>query len=210
MSYRGIRQDKRDELLSEISKMMDKNHGVSKASELYTLGLDYRKLESFVKEGSLRRIRNGYYSMGRIRTPEDELILSMFPDGVLTMQSALYYYGYIEDKPFQWTIAVDKNTSKARFKSEFPSVIPYYTEQAILSLGVTELPFGGGSMKIYEKERLICECFKYEEKLESGMLRSAMMGLLAEKDIDTAKLMEYAAKRKVMSKVRNRIGIWLA
>ena len=47
----------------------------------------------------------------------------LFPDGLLCMESALYAYGYISRKPVGFHIAVDKNTSKSRFKMEYPKVI---------------------------------------------------------------------------------------
>ena len=125
------------------------------------------------------------------------------------MQSALYCYGYRKAKPFQWTIAVDKNTSKSRFLMEYPSVCPYYTEPEALSLGVTEIDFSVGRMKIYEKERLICDCLKYEDRLEREELKGALLAFLGERNIRVDRLLSYARARKVLSKVQNRIGAWL-
>jgi predicted transcriptional regulator of viral defense system len=209
MANRGIREEKRAEILDKISQICEENHGIAKASELSEAGIDYRKLQSFVEEGRLLRVRNGYYQMARVTTGEEEIILGQFPDGVLTMASALYVYGALNAKPFQWSIAVDKNTSKSRFKMEFPNVAPYYTEPEVLSLGVTEVPFGGGSMKIYEKERLVCDCLKYEEKLEREELQAAMRWFIDGKDKNIEKLLIYARARKVLSKVQNRIGVWM-
>lgn len=209
MPNRGIRDEKREGMLDRINEICEAGHGIAKASDLKKEGFDYRKLESFVQEGRLLRVRNGYYCMARVSTPEEELILGQFPDGVLTMQSALWCYGYLKAKPFQWTIAVDKNTSKSRFLMEFPSVCPYYTEPEVLSLGVTEIDFSVGKMKIYEKERLICDCLKYEDRLEREDLKAALRSFIGEDRIKTDRLLSYARERKVLSKVQNVIGAWL-
>ena len=209
MASQGIREEKRLEMLEEINALCEQHHGIAKAADLKKIGLDYRKLQSFVEEGSILRVRNGYYQMARVRTNEEELILGQFPDGVLTMQSALYAYGYLAAKPFQWTIAVDKNTSKSRFRMEFPNVYPYYTEPEVLTMGVTTIPFAGGEMRIYEKERLLCECLKYEDRLSHEDLKQAMLGYLNEQEKDIEKLLYYGKMRKVLSKVRNRIGVWI-
>ncbi len=205
----GIRQQKREQLFEEIQKTMDANKGVTKASELYALGMDYRKVQSFVKEGRIKKIKNGYYALNDGSLSEETLLLSLFPDGVLTMESALFYYGYMLNRPFQWHIAIDKNTSKSRFKLEYPTVKPYYTEPKELELGVTEIQFGPGKMRIYDKERLICDCLKYEEKLDNDVLKKAMLKYIQEENKDIEKLMEYARQRKVVTKVQNRIGVWL-
>lgn len=209
MSNQGIREEKRTAMLDQINEICELHHGIAKASVLYEAGLDYRKLESFVKEGRLLRVRNGYYQMARVSTDEEEIICGQFPDGVLTMASALFYHGYLTAKPLQWSIAVDKNTSKSRFRMEYPVVVPYYTEPAVLSLGVTKIPFGEGEMRIYEKERLICDCLKYEEKLEREELQAAMRSFIDDQEKDIEKLLIYAKERRVLSKVQNRIGVWM-
>ncbi len=140
---------------------------------------------------------------------EEEIIYGLFPDAILTMDTALYYYGYISQRPFAWSFAVSKNTSKSRFKIEYPLIHPYYTEPDVLKIGVTEIPFNGEVIHIYEKERLICECLKYEERLEHDTMKAALMKYIREPEKDIAKLMMYARERKVVLKVQNRIGVWL-
>lgn len=195
--------------MESVEEQMSKNNGVMKASQLNFLGLDYRRTQALVRDGYLRKVRNGYYALVNRRATEEEQILSLFPDAVLTMESALYAYGYLDAKPLEWSLAVDKNTSKSRFNLDFPAVRPYYTEPEVLTLGVTMIPFSEGQIRIYEKERLLCDIFKYEEKLDRDVLKAAMRGFLAEEHKDVAKLMEYARERKVLNKVHSRIGVWM-
>ena len=209
MSNQGIREEKRVIMLDKIAEICEQNHGIAKASVLYEAGFDYRRLQSFVEEGRLLRVRNGYYQMARVSTDEEEIILGQFPDGVLTMGSALFYFGYLPSRPLQWSIAVDKNTSKSRFRMEYPVVVPYYTEPEVLSMGVTRIRFGEGEMKIYEKERLICDCLKYEEKLEREELKVALRKFIDDPEKNIERLLTYAKERKVLSKVQNRIGVWM-
>ena len=103
----------------------------------------------------------------------------------------------------------DKNTSKSRFKMDYPVLQPYYTEAEVLQLGVTEIPLGSHRMKIYEKERLVCDCLKYEDKLEREVLKQMLKSFIEDEEKDIAKLMTYAKERRVVEKVRNRIGVWL-
>ena len=142
------RGEKTEYLLSEIKRIMEENGGIAKTNQITALGVDYRRILAWVEDGTLERVKNGYYSMGYQERSEEELIRGLFSDGVLCLDSALYYYHYIDQKPYAWHLAVDKNTSKSRFKMEYPVIVPYYTEPKALKLGVTEIPFAGGSMKI--------------------------------------------------------------
>ena len=203
------REEKTEYLLSEIKKKMEENGGIIKTNQITALGVDYRRILAWVEDGTLERVKNGYYSFGYKNRSEEELILGLFSDGVLCLDSALYCYHYIGQKPYAWHLAVDKNTSKSRFKMEYPVVIPYYTEPEVLKLGVTEIPFAGGTMPIYTKERMICDCLKYEEKLERDVFKRALLSYIADGSKDIATLLKIARERKVLQKVQNMIGVWL-
>ena len=133
----------------------------------------------------------------------------LFPDARLCMESALYAYGYIREKPYGWHLAVDKNTSKSRFKMDYPKVIPYYTEPEALELGSTTIEQNGLTFQIYDKERMICDCLKYEAKLDRAIFREAIQSYIRDNDKDISMLMEYARARKVTGKVQSLIGVWL-
>lgn len=203
------REAKTEYLLSEIKKMMEENGGIVKTSQITSLGVDYRRILAWVEDGTLERVKNGYYSFGYKNRSEEELIMGLFPDAVLCLNSALYYHHYIEQKPYQWHLAVDKNTSKSRFKMDYPVIVPYYTEPEVLELGVTEIPFSTGKMKIYNKERMICDCLKFEEKLERDVFKRALLAYIADGSKDISSLLSIARERKVLQKVQNMIGVWL-
>lgn len=204
-----MQADKREKITAEIEKLLEENNGVVKASQLYPLGLTYRNIQGLVKAGILDHVKSGYYSMHYQEKPQEDIILGLFPDGILCMDTALYYYGYIEKLPYEWSIAISKNTSKSRFHMDYPVVKPYYTEPEVLKLGVTTIPFAGGQIQIYDKERLICDCLKYEERVDWEDMKKALMGYIGEPKKDIEKLMEYARARKVVAKVQSRIGVWL-
>ena len=203
------REEKTDFLLSERKKKMDENGGIIKTSQITELGVDYRRILSWVKDGTLERVKSGYYSFGFKERSEEDLILGLFPDGVLCLESALYYHHYIDRKPYQWHIAIDKNTSKSRFKMDYPVILPYYTEPEVLKLGVEEIPFASGMMKIYNKQRMICDCLKFEEKLDRDIFKRALLSYIADNSKDIAELLTIARERKVLQKVQSTLGVWL-
>ena len=186
-----------EEALEKVHKLIDSHGGIVKKEEFADIDVDYRRILDFVESGELVRIKNGYYTDRMDRFSEEELIARLFPDACLCMESALYAYGYIRQKPYGWHLAVDKNTSKSRFKMDYPKVIPYYTE-------INDLTFG-----IYDKERVICDCLKYEGKLEHEIFKEALQSYIKDEEKDISMLMEYARARKVVSKVQSLIGVWL-
>ena len=209
MSDSYVVNEKREFILDRVKEFIEKNGGIVKKCQLNELGIDYRRILDFVEKGDLVRLKNGYYTVRISDFPEEELIAKLFPDCVLTLESALYAYKYIEKKPFGWRLAVDKNTSKSRFKMDYPKVIPMYAEPETLTMGVKEVAFGNDKMLIFEKERLICDCLKYEDKMEHEIFKEGLLSYIKDPKKDVAKLMKYAKERKVVKKVQNMIGVWL-
>ncbi|MGN0171021.1 MAG: hypothetical protein ACI39H_09720 [Lachnospiraceae bacterium] len=199
-----------EELQKLIVQKLKEHDGVMKTAQLYEeCGLTYRSLDSLLKEEFLVRVKNGYYSLKKDKRTEEERLAALFPDGVLCLSSALYYYGYLDQKPFAWDIAIDKNTSKSRFVLDYPVVIPYYTEPEVLKIGVQEAKIGSVTMKIYDRDRMICDVLKYEHKLDHEVLKAALRGYIADPKKDVHHLLEYARIRKVSAKVQNMLGVWL-
>ncbi len=207
MIYKKTEETER--ILKEVFECIDENGGIAKKEQLAALGIDYRRILDFVENKDIIRIKNGYYSYGIERFSEEALVSKLFSDAVLCMESALYAYGYISRKPFGFHLAVDKNTSKSRFKMDYPKVIPYYTEPEVLKIGTTTIEYENCQFYIYDKDRLICDCLKYESKMDRGDFKEAIQSYIKDEDKDISALMEYARERKVLKKVQSLIGVWL-
>ena len=197
------------QVLEQITQLIEEQGGIVKKEQFTELGIDYRRILDFVQSGDLVRIKNGYYTDRIDRFTEEELVARLFGDARLCMESALYAYGYISQKPYGWHLAVDKNTSKSRFKMDYPKIIPYYTEPEALELGSTEIMISGQQFQIYDRDRVICDCLKYESKLEREVFKEALQSYIRDSQKDISALMAYARARKVVGKVQSMIGVWL-
>lgn len=198
-----------EEVKDVVLKAIDENGGIVKKEQLGKLGVDYRRIVELLNSGDIVRVKNGYYTDKLERFSEEELVAALFPDAKLCMESALYAYGYIDQKPYGWRLAIDKNTSKSRFKMDYPKIVPYYTEPEALDIGAATIELHGAIFGIYDKERMICDCLKYESKMEHDDFKAAIQGYIKDEDKDISNLLEYARERKVIKKVQSFIGVWL-
>lgn len=203
------RTEEAEQILGQVLNCIDDNGGIVKKEQLAALGIDYRRILDFVEHKDIIRIKNGYYTYGIERFSEEALVSKLFPDAVLCMESALYAYGYISHKPYGFHLAVDKNTSKSRFKMDYPKVIPYYTEPEVLKIGVTTIEYEECNFQIYDRDRLICDCLKYESKMDRVDFKEAIQSYIKDEEKDISALMDYARERKVLKRVQSLIGVWL-
>ena len=103
-------------------------------------------------------------------------------------------------------MAVDRDTSKSRFKLDYPFVQPHYMKKELLTFGVTTADYGDCTMQIFDRDRLICECIFYENKMDRETYNKAIQGYVADAKKSVPRLLEYAEKRRILKKVKDRIG----
>ena len=66
------------------------------------------------------------------------LLVALFPDGVICMESALDYYGYTDRTPEVWHLAVESRSARNRFHIEYPCVRPHFVKEERLFFGNCE------------------------------------------------------------------------
>lgn len=105
-----------------IKKLADECGGVFRTSDLAALGYNTYAIRKIVESQIIERIKQGYYRLCKVDEPISEAaqVSQLFPDGVLCMYTALFYYRYSDRTPLEWNIAVDRDTSKSRFKLDHP------------------------------------------------------------------------------------------
>ena len=80
--------EKRELILQKVKEFIVAHGGIVKKNQLEELHIDYRRILDFVEKGDLIRIKSGYYTIRIGDYSEDELIVKLFPDAVLTMECA--------------------------------------------------------------------------------------------------------------------------
>ena len=190
--------------------IFDKYGGMMRTTQLAEEKIFYPQREKLIADGYVEKIRRGYYQW---INPDDfsevVTVIRLFPDAILCMDTALRYYGYSDRTPGDWHLAVSKDSGKSRFKIDYPFVKPYYVEPAVLELGMTTGTMDGHALCIYDKERLICDCLRYRNKMDKEIFNKAIQKYIADPEKSIPKLMEYAGPLRVKKLAKDLIGVWL-
>ena len=190
--------------------IFDKYGGMMRTTQLAEEKVFYPQREKLIADGYVEKIRRGYYQW---INPDDfsevGTVIRLFPDAILCMDTALRYYGYSDRTPGDWHLAVSKDSGKSRFKIDYPFVKPYYVEPAVLELGLTTGTMDGHAIRIYDKDRLICDCLRYRNKMDKEIFNKAIQKYIADPEKSIPKLMEYAGPLRVKKMTKDLIGVWL-
>lgn len=184
--------------------------GIMRTSELTKEGISYHQIQNLIEEGSVEKIKYGYYQWQDEKAfTEASILTSLFPDAIICGMSAAMYYGYTDRVPGEWHIAVDNRSARNKFKMDFPSIKPHFIDANRLDIGITEGIIDGITVKIYDRERVICDCLRHVNTMDGEIFNTVIQRYVRDKDKDSARLMTYASKLGVEKKVRRVIGVWL-
>ena len=205
------RQVNMKQKLEEIKTLAKRANGIFRTADLKKLGFTAYEIRKMLEKHFIERIKHGYYSLSETveNCSDAEIIARLFPEGVLCMYTALFYHGYSDRTPLAWDIAINKDVSKSRFKIDYPYVQPHYMEAHLLLFGITNATYGDTDLKIFDKDRLICECVFFENKIDRETYNKAIQGYIADPNKNISNLLDYSKKRRILKKIKSRIGIWL-
>ena len=184
--------------------------GIMRTFELKREGISYYILQELMEEGLVEKIKYGYYQWQDEKAfSEVSIISALFPDAIICDISAAMYYGYTDRVPGIWHIAVNNKSARNKFKIDFPKVKPHFISANRLEIGVSEGNIDGITVKIYDRERVVCDCLRHVNTMDGEVFNIIIQRYVGDKDKDADRLMEYAAKLGVEKKARRMVGIWL-
>lgn len=187
-----------------------KSNGIVKAAELITAGLSKTDISKLCNEGYIERVSHGYYSLAEsTNTSDEQLIATLLPESVVCVESALFHYGYSDFAPRVWTLAVPRTISRSKLKIDVVAFKPYYIQSGQYALGKTYSNFDGITLPIYDRERTICDCFKYRTKLDNELFNKAVNAYVADEEKHLANLSKYAKEMKIYKKVMDIMEVLL-
>lgn len=184
--------------------------GIARSADFVGAGISAVRVVSLCNEGFLERVRHGYYSLANQEIlSEEQMLAKLFPKGIVCMESALFHYGYSDYAPRRWSIAVPRSISRRNLEDNALALKVYYVQQDIIALGKTVDNFNGVMLPVYDRERTICDCFKYRTRLDTETFNKAINAYANDVGKNLQNLSAYAKKLRVHKKVTELMEVLL-
>ena len=194
----------------DVGKLFNRHRYIMTTAELLEAKLYYADIKQLLDEGLIERVRRGYYHWIEDQGESEVVIINhLFPDAVFCMETALFYYKYSDRNPAEWNFAIDRNVSKLRTNIDYPFIRAYRMESELVTLGETTGEIDYIKVRIYDRDRTICDVLKNMSKMDKEIFNKAIRGYVNDPKKNIPNLMMYAKKMRVQKKVRELIGVWL-
>lgn len=193
-----------------LKELFSRYNYVMTTAELTKSKVYYADIKQLLDAGLIERVRRGYYHWIQNEGESEVLIINrLFPDAVLCMETALFYYKYSDRNPAKWSFSIDKNVSKLRTNIDYPFIKAYRVEPELVVLGETEGEIDFHKVRIYDRDRTICDVLRNMNKMDKEIFNKAIQGYVNDPKKNIPNLMMYAKKLRVQKKVKELIGVWL-
>ena len=190
------------DLRAAARNVIESKGGIAKSADFVAAGIRAVDVVSLCNAGYLDRVRHGYYQMaGQSDATEEQMLATLIPQGIVCVESALFHYGYSDFAPRKWSIAVPRSVSRAKLDVDALPVQPYFVQQDLYELGKTSGDFHGVTLPVYDRERTVCDCFKYRSRLDTELFSKALNAYANDPQKDLNSLSIYAKKLRVYKKV---------
>ena len=184
--------------------------GVAKSADFVAAGIRAVDVVNLCNAGYLDRIRHGYYQLAEAdTTSEEQLLATLIPKGIVCVESALFHYGYSDFAPRKWSIAVPRSMSRTKLDVDALALQPYFVQPEIYELGKVTDDFVGVILPVYDRERTICDCFKYRSRLDNEIFNKALNAYANDTQKNLPNLSVYAKKLRVYKKVTELMEVLL-
>ncbi len=184
--------------------------GIAKSADFVQAGVRAADVVNMCNAGYLERIRHGYYQLAEADvSSEEQLLAALIPKGIVCVESALFHYGYSDFAPRKWSIAVPRSMSRTKLKVDALVLQTYYVQPEIYELGKVMDDFSGVMLSVYDRERTICDCFKYRSRLDNEIFNKALNAYANDTEKNLQNLSAYAKKLRVHKKVTELMEVLL-
>ena len=184
------------------------NDGVLVVKNIPKEKISRQSVYDFIKENEMERIGPGIYLTAEALEDETYTMYLRCPNGVISHEDALYYYGLIDREPMEHCLTIYTGYNPTSLKKSGYKV--YTIKKEFLDLGKTRVVNQfGHEIPMYDLERTICDLIRNRNNFEIQDLNTAMKTYVKKKNKNLNRLMEYAKKFRVDRVIQKNVGVLL-
>ena len=189
-----------------INNSIKQNNGYLFVSDIESLGISRTYILKFVRENNLERVGKGIYVTEE--TWPDMLYVYQLraPQIIYSGETALYLNSLMDSEYSEVFVSVPTGYNGNRLREK--GIIVHQDREGIYGLGVIDVKTQfGNTVKVYDKERCICDLIKNRNKYEVQTFQVAIKGYMRGRDKRLNRLIKYAEAMKIRDEVMKYVEV---
>ena len=177
--------------------------GTIRTGEALSSGIHPRTLYALRDDGLLEQLARGLFRLADlppVGDPDLALVAGRIPQGVVCLISALAIHDLTTQIPHEIHLAIARS---ARYPvcDQVPLSV-YRFSQTSFTAGVINCDIGGATVRVFDAEKTIADCFKYRNKIGLDITLEALVAYKKQRGASMQRILEYARINRVENKIR--------
>lgn len=198
-------EQKAERKWASIDKIME-SYIYPTSGTMVKKGISTRTIKEMKASGKLLTIKRGLYRVSDKTISEHQDFVDIaqaVPGGVICLASALAYHDLATFNPSYVSVAIQKGSRIPVV--DYPPAEFFIFNQPSYELGIEKVNAGIFSFKIYDKEKTVCDCIRFRNKIGFDLAREGLREYLKLKERDLDRLSRYAE----VCRVKTVMNTWL-
>ncbi len=188
-----------------LEQLIEENNGYLFTSMAIKNDISRTYLSQYVKEQGLEKVARGIYITDDV-WPDELFIMQARNLIIFSGETALYLHGLIDREYTEICITVPTGYNATHLKKD--NVQVKYVPKDIYDMGICNIASSSGNMvKVYDKERCICELIRDRHKIEVQNFQTAIKDYMLGKDKKLSRLIEYAERLGIRDEVMKYVEV---
>lgn len=189
----------------KVNALFEEGHGYLPTRKLLDNKITTIQIRTMLEEGKIEKISHGNYwnLMSGKKKPKHYKMLEACmtnPKAVICSLSACYFHGLLDEEPDKLYVATAR-TDRGGMKLNFP-VSRHYFSVASFEEDVLNVKTGGGSIRIYDVDRSVCDCIRLEKEIGQEMVELVVENYKKSNKKKPTHLLKYADRMRFGKIVR--------
>lgn len=172
---------------------------IFRTKDLNDQGYTNYKISKLVEEGVLKKIYQGVYALGDLKSLEIRDINVIVENGIVSLKSAAYYYKLLDGEEGKIEITLNRDHKPPKLPFDF--FCYYYTTSKFFEIGLNVIDQQGKKLKIYDKERTVCDIIRHRSKYDNYTVSEIVSNYLKDENRNIEKLLNYAQELRIRTVV---------
>ena len=177
--------------------------GSLRMAELLRFGVSRRQIYSLLEHGRIVKLCRGLYRLADLTEPDDPdlaLVASRLPQAVLCLSSALTFHQLTTQVPAVLHLAFPPKMRTPQIEGLI--IESHHFSEASFAAGVELHPMSGASLRVYDREKTLVDCFKFRHRIGLDLFIEALKLYRSGPSFHGDKLLAYARICRVERQMR--------
>jgi len=186
----------------EVINLFKKHSYYLTSSQLTRFKVHTSQIRKMLDQGMLEQVKRGLYRLPPEAIPEHKMFTFDYfdaavavPKGIFCLTTAMYYHGLSTHRPAIFDMAIPRTQRTPKLYTV--SVRFYRFQEPYYSYGVEKINTQITTIKIYNKEKTICDAFRQRRIIGEDIAIESLNTYLRQSKKDINKLLKTASFCKV-------------